>query len=61
MAKRKARTLSANLIEYYKGGGKVVASPSSSCGEPCEFMYARGSSMHQKCSNYALNQLVWFV
>jgi hypothetical protein len=34
-------------------------------GESCESMFARGSSVHQKCSNYALTNLLfglcWFV
>jgi hypothetical protein len=39
--------------------GKVVASPSPSRGESCEFLFVRDSSMHQNCSNYALTNL-WF-
>ncbi len=27
--------------------------------ESCEFVFARGSSMHQKCSNYALTNLLF--
>jgi hypothetical protein len=42
-----------------EGGGFP---PNSNHGEFYESMYARGLSMHQKCSNYAFNQLVvWFV
>jgi hypothetical protein len=37
--------------------GKVVASPSLNCGQSCESMFASGSSMHQKRSNYALTNL----
>jgi hypothetical protein len=33
--------------------------PSSSHGEFCESVFAHGSSMHQKCSNYALNNLLF--
>jgi hypothetical protein len=43
--------------EYYKG--KVVASPSSSYGESCEFVFAHGSSVHQKCFDYALTNLLF--
>jgi len=39
--------------------GKVVASPSSGHGEFCEFVCARGSFVHQKCSNYALTNLLF--
>jgi hypothetical protein len=42
--------------------GKVVASPSPGHGESCEsckFMFARGSSMHKKCSNFALTNLLF--
>jgi len=38
--------------------GKVVVSPSSSRGESCEFVVAHGLTMHQKCSNYALTNLL---
>jgi hypothetical protein len=38
---------------YYKGEGGGFP-PSSGRGESYEFVFARGSSMHQKCSNYAL-------
>jgi len=47
---------------------KVVVSPSPGYGESCGSMYACGSSVHQKCSNYALInllfglcRLVWIV
>ncbi len=33
--------------------------PSLSHGESCESMFARGSSVHQKCSNYALTNLLF--
>ncbi len=39
--------------------GKVVASPSSGQGESYEFMFARGLSVHQKSSNYALTNLLF--
>jgi hypothetical protein len=39
--------------------GKVVASLSRGYGEFCEFMFACGSSMHQRCSNYALTNLLF--
>jgi len=39
--------------------GKVVASPSSGRVESCESMFAHDSSMHQKCSNYALTNLLF--
>jgi hypothetical protein len=39
--------------------GNVVASPNLGCGESCEFIYARGLSVHQKCSNYALTNLLF--
>jgi len=37
----------------------VVASPSSGHGEFCESMYVCGLSMHQKCFNYALTNLLF--
>ncbi len=37
--------------------GNVVASLKSGRGESCEFMFACGSSMHQKCFNYVLTNL----
>jgi len=42
--------------------GKVVASPKSGRGESFEsfeFIFAHGSSMHQKCSTYALTNLLF--
>jgi hypothetical protein len=33
--------------------------PSPVCGESYEFVFARGSSMHQKCSSYALTNLLF--
>jgi hypothetical protein len=33
--------------------------PSPGHGELCESMYAYGSSVHQKCSNYALTNLLF--
>jgi hypothetical protein len=44
--------------KYYKGG-RWWLPPSSGHGEFCEFVFARGSSMHQKCSNYALINLLF--
>jgi hypothetical protein len=38
--------------------GKVVVPPSPGCGEFYESMFAYGSSAHQKCSNYALTNLL---
>jgi hypothetical protein len=43
---------------YYKGGRRWLP-PSSGCGESCESMFARGSSVHQKCSSYALTNLLF--
>ncbi len=39
--------------------GKVVASPSPGHGESCESVFARGLSVHQKCFNYALTNLLF--
>jgi hypothetical protein len=39
--------------------GKVVVSPNSNCDESCESVFARASFMHQKCSNYALINLLF--
>jgi len=54
--------LSANLVarhkKYYKGG-RWWFPPSLSHGESCESMFARGSSMHKKCSNYVLTNLLF--
>jgi hypothetical protein len=44
--------------EYYKGeGGGFPSSPSY--GESCESVFAHGSSVHQKCSNYKLTNLLF--
>jgi hypothetical protein len=48
----------ANHREYYKGG-RWWLPPSLGRGESCELVYARGSSVHQKCSNYALTNLLF--
>jgi hypothetical protein len=37
--------------------GRWWLPPRSSRGESCESVFAHGSSMHQKCSNYALTNL----
>jgi hypothetical protein len=42
---------------YYKGGWWLPPNPG--CGESCEPELACGSSMHQKCSNYALTNLLF--
>jgi len=39
--------------------GKVVGSLNSGHGESCKSVFAHGSSMHQKCSNYALTNLLF--
>jgi hypothetical protein len=44
--------------EYYKGEGGGFP-PSLGHGESCESMFARGLFMHQKCSNYALTNLLF--
>ncbi len=44
--------------EYYKGG-RWWFPPSPGPGESCESMFACGSSVHQKCSNYALTNLLF--
>ncbi len=36
-----------------------MASPKSNRGESCEYVFAHGSSVHQKCSNYALINLLF--
>jgi hypothetical protein len=43
--------------KYYKGRWRLPPSPSR--GEFCESMFARDSSVHQKCSNYALINLLF--
>jgi hypothetical protein len=35
--------------------------PSSGHNESCESVFARGSSVHQRCSSTALTNFVWFV
>jgi hypothetical protein len=40
-------------------GGRWWFSPSSVCDESCESIFARGLSMHQKRSNYALTNLLF--
>jgi hypothetical protein len=39
--------------------GKVVDSPSPGRGEFCESVFAHGSFVHQRCSNYALINLLF--
>ncbi len=53
----KSHVAIANHKEYYKR--KVVASPNPSYDEFCESMYTRCSFVHQKCSNYALTNLLF--
>jgi hypothetical protein len=48
----------ANHREYYKGEGGGFP-PSLDYGESCESMYANCLSVHQKCSNYALTNLLF--
>jgi hypothetical protein len=43
--------------EYYKG--RWWFPPSPKCDESFESVYACGSSLHQKCSNYALTSLLF--
>jgi hypothetical protein len=45
----------ARHIEYYKGEGGGFP-PNLGHGES---MFARGESVHQKCSNYALTNLLF--
>jgi hypothetical protein len=44
--------------EYYKGG-RWLLPPSSGHGEFCESIFAYGSSVHQRCSNYAFTNLLF--
>ncbi len=44
--------------EYYRGEGGGFPL-SSGCAESCEFMFVRRSSVHQKCCNYALTNLLF--
>jgi hypothetical protein len=39
--------------------GRWWLPPSPGCGEFCEFVVTRGLSMHQRCSNYALINLLF--
>jgi hypothetical protein len=48
----------ARLKVYYKGG-RWCLPPSPGRGESCEFMFARGLSMRQKCSKYTLTNLLF--
>jgi len=51
-------SLHVNHKKYYKKeGGGFPLSPN--CGESCETVYAHDLSMHQKCSNYALTNLLF--
>jgi hypothetical protein len=47
----------ANHKKYYKGEGGGF--PSLGHDKSCEFVYVGGSSVHQKCSNYALTNLLF--
>jgi hypothetical protein len=38
-----------------------MASPSLGRRESYEYVFTHGSSVHQKCSNYALTNLLFFV
>jgi hypothetical protein len=44
--------------EYYKGGRWWLPS-NLGHGEYCEFMFTHGSFVHQKCSDYALTNLLF--
>jgi hypothetical protein len=44
--------------KYYKRG-RWWLPPSVGHGESCEFVFACGSSMHQKCSSYALTNMLF--
>jgi hypothetical protein len=48
----------AKHIEYYKGEGSGFA-PSSVRGKSYEFVFVHGSSVHQKCSNYVVINLLF--
>ncbi len=50
--------LMARHWKYYKGG-RWWRPQSSGHGEFCEFVFAHGSCMHQKCSSYALTNLLF--
>jgi hypothetical protein len=45
-----------DIRKYYKEEGGGIP-PSSGHGESCEFVFARGLFVHQKCSNYTLTNL----
>jgi hypothetical protein len=47
-----------NHEKYYKGG-RWWLPPSLGYDESCESVYARGSFMHQKCSNHALTNVLF--
>jgi hypothetical protein len=40
-------------------GGRWWLPPSPGCGESCEFVFTRDLSVHQKCSNFALTNLLF--
>jgi len=44
--------------EYDKREGGA-SRPSLGHGESCEFVFAHGSSLHQKCYNYTLTNLLF--
>jgi hypothetical protein len=48
----------ASHKKYYKGGRRWLP-PNSGRGDSCEFVYACGSSMHQKCFSYASINLLF--
>jgi hypothetical protein len=48
----------AKHIEYYKGESSGFA-PSSVRGKSYEFVFVHGSSVHQKCSNYVVINLLF--
>jgi hypothetical protein len=50
--------LVARHKKYYKGG-RWWLPPNPGRGEPCAFMYACGSSVHQKCFNHTLTNLLF--
>jgi hypothetical protein len=45
--------------KVYYMGGRWWLPPSPGRGESCGFEFARGLSLHQKCSNYALTNLLF--
>jgi hypothetical protein len=49
-------SLVVNHKKYYKGEGGGFPHVWG-CGESCKFIYAHGSFVYQKCSNYALIDL----